>query len=134
MLRIKEFQAYDLYRIVGIPGDEIVIADGHLSVNGKINQQYEGIGATETYQKNRAEYRITVPEGQYFCLGDQYEISYDSRFQDFGCVDREDIIGKYILTSRLPHLGVNSSSIDAADEQQESSDIEKMDGQQGSSD
>ncbi|MDE6852235.1 MAG: signal peptidase I [Lachnospiraceae bacterium] len=108
MLRIKEFRSYDLYRIVGIPGDEIVIAGGHLSVNGKINQRYEGIGAVGTYQQNPEEYRITVPEGQYFCLGDQYEFSYDSRFEDFGCVDRKDIIGKF-LTSKLPHLGYESS-------------------------
>lgn len=95
----------DIYRIVGVPGDEIEIADGHLWVNGEINQRYEGISATELDGKNGADYRITVPEDQYFFLGDHHEISYDSRY--VGCVDRNDIVGKYILTTKFPHLGVS---------------------------
>ena len=101
-------KAPDIYRIVGVPGDEIEIADGHLLVNGEINQRYEGISATELDGKNGRDYRITVPEDQYFFLGDHHEISYDSRY--VGCVNRKDIIGKYILTSKLPSLGVSYSS------------------------
>ncbi len=97
----------DMYRIVGVPGDEIEIADGHLWVNGEINQRYEGISATELHGKNGADYRITVPEDQYFFLGDHHEISYDSRY--VGCVDRKDIIGKF-LTAKVPHLGISSAA------------------------
>ncbi|MDE6567463.1 MAG: signal peptidase I [Lachnospiraceae bacterium] len=98
----------DIYRIVGVPGDEIEIADGHLLVNGEINQRYEGISATELDGKKGSDYRITVPEDQYFFLGDHHEKSYDSRY--IGCVDRNDIIGKF-LTSKVPHLGVSSSYV-----------------------
>lgn len=103
----------DIYRIVGVPGDEIEITNGHLLVNGEINQRYEGISATELDGENGEDYRITVPEDQYFFLGDNHEFSYDSRY--VGCVDRNDIIGKYILTTKLPSLGVLHSSGSASD-------------------
>lgn len=113
MLQMDPGRQYDLYRIVGIPGDVIEIKKGQLSVNGSIEPRYEGIGATESYQKNPGDLKVTVPDNQYFFLGDQFEISYDSRY--VGCADREDIIGKYILTSKLPMLGFDSSVMDATD-------------------
>lgn len=114
MLQMDSGQLYGLYRIVGIPGDVIEIKKGQLSVNGGIDPRYDGIGATESYQKNPENLKLTVPENQYFFLGDQYEISYDSRY--VGCAGRGDIVGKYLLTSKLPKLGVDSSVIDATEE------------------
>lgn len=96
----------NIYRIVGVPGDEIEIVDGHLSVNGEIDQRYEGISGDAIDPKNGEEYRMTVPENQYFFLGDNHEFSYDSRY--VGCVDRKDIIGK-VLTTKVPHFGVSYS-------------------------
>lgn len=112
-LELEGEKTPDIYRIVGVPGDEIEIADGHLWVNGEINQRYEGIRATELDGKNGADYQITVPEDQYFFLGDHHEISYDSRY--LGCVDRNEIIGKYILTSKVPQLGVSYAVDHASD-------------------
>lgn len=114
MLQMDSSHLYGLYRIVGIPGDVIEISKGQLSVNGSIDPRYDGIGATESYQKNPGNLKLTVPENQYFFLGDRFEISYDSRY--VGCVGRQDIIGKYVLTSRLPRLGVDSSVVDATEE------------------
>ena len=52
---------------------------------------------------------LVVPEGKYFCLGDNRDLSYDSRF--WGFVDRETIKGRPVLItyswnkkSRLPRF------------------------------
>ena len=42
------------------------------------------------------EYPIRVPEGQYFCMGDNRNHSTDSRSYKVGCVDENYIFGKVI--------------------------------------
>ena len=85
------FDFNDVVRIIGIPGDKILIEDGILYVNGQ--QKYEdmysyidvaGIAKTE----------FTVPGGKYFVMGDNVTNSYDSRDENYGCVDRKKILGK----------------------------------------
>lgn len=80
-------------RIVGIPGDVIEMKQDeetglvYLWVNG---EKYE-----ENYLLNRANYitrePITVPEGQYFVLGDNRSNSNDSHI--IGPIDRDMIVG-----------------------------------------
>lgn len=92
-------QSYDdkpsedfIKRIIGVPGDTIVITDGELYVNGKVTQEtYLG----EPMVGNFGPY--TVPEGEYFMLGDNRNISEDARYWDDTFVDREDIIAKAIF-------------------------------------
>lgn len=107
----------DIYRIVGIPGDQIHIAEGHLTVNGKQVDRYEGIGVVGAYENDHQTYSLTVPENQYFFLGDNFEFSYDSRTRGFQCIDRENIIGKYMGKSKLPQIGVTTSRVSATSEE-----------------
>lgn len=80
-------------RIIGIPGDEIDIRDGKVYLNGEelkedyINQPTDG--------KTEINYPIIVPAGQYFVMGDNRHVSYDSR--DFECIKLEHIEGKVWL-------------------------------------
>ncbi len=80
-------------RVIGLPGDEVNIRDGKIFINGK--ELEEGYTEQLTYGKDKLSYPLTVPEDQYFVMGDNRGMSYDSR--DFGCVKREQIDGKVWL-------------------------------------
>ena len=77
-------------RVIGLPGDEISIRDGKVFVNGK--ELAEDYAQQPTYPKDSIQYPFTVPDGQYFVIGVNRGMSYDSR--DFGCIKREQIEGR----------------------------------------
>ena len=77
-------------RVVGLPGDTVSIHEGYLYVNG---EKYEEPYISDAYRLGAGwEYpEITVPEGQYFVMGDHRNNSNDSRY--IGPLDRDMIIG-----------------------------------------
>jgi len=81
-------------RIIGVPGDVIEIKNKVVYRNGeKVDEPYTRHSDPDNMLPRRDNFGpITVPEGKYFCMGDNREESYDSRF--WGFVDREKIKGK----------------------------------------
>lgn len=76
-------------RIIGVPGDHIVIRDGTLWINGVVgNDDYTADGATD------GNVDLIVPEGRYFVLGDNRLHSKDSRAAMVGCIPESSILGK----------------------------------------
>jgi len=76
-------------RIIGLPGDDIRVADGKVIVNG--------IALTEPYINAEPRYsgEWSVPEGYLFVLGDNRNDSSDSHA--WGLLPVENVIGKAIL-------------------------------------
>lgn len=92
-------------RVIGVPGDRIEIDDSTVRVNG--------VPLTEPYVNGTPVYRHeswTVPEGQYFVMGDNRNNSSDSRSWSF--LPRRDIVGRAWLIywgiedwGLVPHFG-----------------------------
>lgn len=77
-------------RIIGLPGDKIVLDGSNVWVNG---QELDEPYITQKY--NPGAQTQVVPSDQYFVLGDNRPVSEDSRY--FGFVPKDYIIGKAIL-------------------------------------
>ncbi|WP_105616479.1 signal peptidase I [Vallitalea okinawensis] len=79
-------------RVIGIPGDEVDIRDGKVYINGEISYEAYTLGDTRSRE---LEFPCTVPENKLLVLGDNREISKDSR--DFGLIDFNNIEGKAFI-------------------------------------
>lgn len=89
-------------RIIGMPGDTIVIKDGEVYRNGvkmiepylnaKNKDKTYAIGSSEQMMYDSMTYN--VPEGKYFVMGDNRNGSIDSRFSSVSYITRESMIGK----------------------------------------
>lgn len=76
-------------RVVGAAGDTLDLRDGHLIVNGNVIDEPYAEG--ETWPRE-VEFPCVVPKGHVFVLGDNREISEDSR--RFGPVPVAKLEGK----------------------------------------
>lgn len=88
-------------RVVGLPGDVVEVADKIVYVGDVValipadskNIDQRIIPGDLSYRDNFGPY--TVPEGEYFVMGDNRDDSQDSRF--WGAVPRDYIRGKAIF-------------------------------------
>ena len=86
---------YYVKRIIGLPGETIQIIDSNIYINGEmLEEQY---GKDPIVNPGRAAVPITLGEDEYFCLGDNRTVSKDSRFEEVGNVDKNNIGGKVIF-------------------------------------
>jgi signal peptidase I len=76
-------------RVIGLPGDEIDIRDGMVYINGAELEEDYAKGLTYSADCN---FPTIVPEGHLFVLGDNREVSRDSRA--FGTIKQESVIGE----------------------------------------
>lgn len=80
-------------RIIGIPGDVLTISDGKVYRNGYCIQEPYIMGGLDG-ETGGSLYNYVVPENFVFVMGDNREVSLDSRAQEVGPVRISDIIGK----------------------------------------
>lgn len=94
-------------RILGLPGDKIMVKDGDVYVNGKlVEESYipeEFITRQGQFVQNGEE--VEVPDNQYFVLGDNREHSQDSR--SIGFIDKKYITGRaWVVYWPVKDMGV----------------------------
>jgi len=80
-------------RVIGLPGETLQIVDGHVYINNHL--------LIEPYIKHPwggSTPKITIPDGQYFVMGDNRTNSLDSRSPQVGLIPRDLVIGKAMLT------------------------------------
>jgi len=76
-------------RIIGLPGENVMVKDGSVVINGlKLDEPYIKI-------ETPSEINITVANDEFFVMGDNRNASSDSR--SFGPIKRSSIKGKVWL-------------------------------------
>lgn len=92
----KTEEEYYIKRIIGMPGETVQILDGRILINGEILEEAYGKDDIISYAGSAAA-PITLKDDEYFVLGDNREISSDSRYQKVGNVKKDSIGGKVLL-------------------------------------
>ena len=99
---IKDFdEDLIIKRVIGLPGDYVEYKDNKLYINNKLINDKYGIG--ETYDFNLEDIcdltdidcNKRIPKNMYLALGDNREVSADSRAK--GLFDKKRILGKTTL-------------------------------------
>lgn len=84
-------QKFVVKRIIGLPGETIEYKNNELLVNNEVVEEVFLTENTEDYGP------VTVPEGKYFVVGDNRDVSIDSRSNSVGFISEDDILGKNLL-------------------------------------
>lgn len=82
-------EKFVIKRIVGLPGENVTITNGSVYIDGDI--YYENY-LSEKY--TTGDVNMTVKDGYCFVLGDNRNISLDSRNELIGLIDYKKIVGK----------------------------------------
>lgn len=88
---LKNQSYYNIKRIIGLPGESVLIKDNNIYINGEIIEETINVETIINY--GLADEEIILEENEYFVLGDNRNNSEDSRFASMGNVLNKDIIG-----------------------------------------
>ena len=85
-------------RIIATEGQTVDLdGAGNVYVDGELLDESAYLGLVPTYSHDVA-FPQTVPEGCVFVLGDNREVSTDSRSSDLGMVDARYVIGRVLFS------------------------------------
>lgn len=80
-------------RVIGLPGEEVLIDETGVYINNqKLEEEYLTEQAKKTTYFTQSPISQKLQENEYFLMGDNRKISFDSR--SFGVIKREQILYK----------------------------------------
>lgn len=85
VVKIDEKNDNLIKRVIGLPGETVEIKDNKIYINDKYFEDTYGYGVTYNIDK------LTLDDDEYFILGDNRQISLDSRV--FGKIKEDEIKG-----------------------------------------
>lgn len=91
----RDDERYFVKRIIGLPGETIQIIGDRIFINGELLE--ENYGKDPMTNSGIASEPLQLADDEYFVLGDNREISLDSRYSEVGPVKRELIEGKVVF-------------------------------------
>lgn len=88
-----QYQRPIIKRVIATEGQTLSIdfETGEVVVDGIVIPEKYAVGETK---KGNAEIPNIIPEGKVFVMGDNREVSLDSRYEEIGLINVTDIIGK----------------------------------------
>lgn len=82
-------------RIIGLPGESVTITvDGKVFINNTLYEDEYGNISFPMYLSGDRSYPVVLGEDEYFVMGDNRNVSADSRNTEIGNIKKENIIGK----------------------------------------
>ncbi len=101
----NENSHYYVKRVIGVPGDTILIKEGFVYINGELLS--EDLTFDKIADPGVAVNEITLGLDEYFVMGDNRNFSEDSRSGNIGNIKKSYIIGRvwFKLSSNLEYIG-----------------------------
>ncbi len=88
-------EEYYVKRIIGLPGETVQIIGSDIYINGEVLDEHYGKDPID--DPGIAAEPITLGDNEFFVLGDNREISLDSRYEDVGLVSGKNIGGRAMI-------------------------------------
>ncbi|MDE6566119.1 MAG: signal peptidase I [Lachnospiraceae bacterium] len=91
----RDNEEYYIKRVIGLPGETVQIIGSDIYINGEVLE--ENFGKDPIHRAGIVEEPQTVGDDEFFVLGDNREVSQDSRYEEVGFVKKKNIEGKAVL-------------------------------------
>ena len=84
-------------RVIGVEGDVMTITDGQVWRNGELLDEPYVHGQETWADEGMDVVNLEVGDDELFCMGDNRDVSLDSRSPEVGNVEEDSVVGKAVI-------------------------------------